>query len=255
MNKLSVIILFLIVNYTFSQGNPNSIWHFGNHAGFAFNTNPASALLTLPTNLGYNTIEGCATVSDLNGNLLLISDGKKIWHYWNNTYNVISTELKGALSSAQNAIILPRPSYANRYYIFTIDGFSGTKKGLYYSEIDLSNGLGEIVFLNKVLKDNLGTPINQLYDNSSENITSTTHSNGVDYWVVVTVQNQSGSKILTYLVSSRETTLAMPTSHVSYEPLYFQELYGVKISPNNQKIAFTGIGFSIGDFNDTTGII
>ena len=53
----------------------NQHWVFGQNAGLDFSTNPPT-----PTSGNQiSTFEGCASISDANGNLLMYTDGIKIW--------------------------------------------------------------------------------------------------------------------------------------------------------------------------------
>lgn len=55
-----------------------------------------------------NTSEGCASISDLNGNLLFYTDGVTIW---NQTHSVMANGngLFGHYSSTQSSIIVKQP--------------------------------------------------------------------------------------------------------------------------------------------------
>ena len=56
--------------------NEGNIWYFGYNAGIDFNSGEPVAL----TNSGMYTWEGCASISDLDGNLLFYTNGKKVWN-------------------------------------------------------------------------------------------------------------------------------------------------------------------------------
>lgn len=253
--KIYTLVLLLWLSICHAQNLQNAIWHFGNHAGLNFNNLPPTPLTTLPTTLGFTPIEGCASVSDQAGNLLFFTDGIKVWRAWNGGYQVIATGLNGATSSAQNAIIIPRPNHIHSYYIVTIDGFSGGNKGLYYSEIDLSNGLGQVVFQNVPLKDDLGNPITVGRSNFSESISSTIHANKNDYWLVAHVSGTNTAtdyKLLSYKVTQNGIVNESPTFAL---PLLIRP-YALKISPDSQKIAIGGNAYAfLGTFNNNSGAI
>jgi len=59
----------------YSQKEAN-IWYFGENAGLDFNSGVPVALLDGQL----NTREGCATISDKNGNLLFYTDGITVWN-------------------------------------------------------------------------------------------------------------------------------------------------------------------------------
>lgn len=256
MKNLYLYMGLLFLGITNAQNLQNAKWVFGYSAYVSFLTNPPTGSNEIPVNTGIpspegiSSEEGCASVSDQNGNLLLYTNGKKIWHYWNNSFQIIATGLFGSQSSAQNAIIVPKPSVADHYYIFTIDGSSGEKKGLYYSEIDLSNGLGQVVFQNKILKDNFGTPIDSAYNNLSEAITSTICSDGNRYWVVAYITNGITTQILSYLVTANGVIDDIPTNNLNYNT---SAPFCIKISPNSAKFALAGNSLTIGNFDSTFG--
>ena len=72
-NFLPLFLIFFTLN-TFSQKEAN-FWYFGENAGLDFSTNPPTAL----TDGKINTLEGCSTFSDKEGNLLFYSDGSTIY--------------------------------------------------------------------------------------------------------------------------------------------------------------------------------
>ena len=115
--KLKLIILFLFINATILYAQKESAnWYFGELAGLSFNTNNPVPLL----NGKLITSEGCATISDPNGNLLFYTDGLTVYNR-NHTVMQNGTNLFGDASSTQSAIIVPKPDDPNIYYIFTVD--------------------------------------------------------------------------------------------------------------------------------------
>ena len=71
---ISTISILVTFNCCFGQGYFNQ-WYFGTDAGIDFNTNPPTPLLN---NAAYNESEGCASISDNNGNLLFYASGYEI---------------------------------------------------------------------------------------------------------------------------------------------------------------------------------
>ena len=73
MKKLAAILFLFITSIIFAQGEAN-YWFFGQNAGLDFNSgNPT------PITGSLNTLEGCSSFSDKNGNLLFYSYGKTVW--------------------------------------------------------------------------------------------------------------------------------------------------------------------------------
>jgi gliding motility-associated-like protein len=144
-------------------------WYFGNNAGMHFTSGSPSVL----SNGALVTWEGCATVSDKNGNLRFYTNGVTVW---NRNHQVMTngTGLLGHISTSQSALIVPNPLDQNIYYIFTAD-YQGNSNGFRYSVVNmtLSGGLGAVTSKNNFL----ATPV-------SEKITGAKHQNHVDYWVV-----------------------------------------------------------------------
>ncbi len=244
------------------QDLQNANWYFGNHAGITFTTSPPSALTNV-TNIGFNVSEGCATVSDAAGNLLFFSDGVTVWRSYGGGFPVITSALRGDVSSTQNVIIVPRPGVANHYYIVTIDGTTSSappnKRGIYYSEIDISSGAGTMVSLNTPLQDHLGNLINDSYGNISEGLTSAIHSDGQQYWIVAHIKNATNSSMYSYLVTSAGINVVpVQTQAISLpvSPSGTAFTYSVKISPNVQRIGITTLsGAYLGTFNNTSGLV
>ena len=119
--KAKIIAFCFIIAFTaniFAQGGEGKNWYFGNHAGVTWNNSSNT-----PVAFGgspMNTLEGVATISDANGNLLFFSDGTYVWdanmNQMPNGYG-----LTGDPSSSQSAVIIPKPLDVNTYYIFTVE--------------------------------------------------------------------------------------------------------------------------------------
>ena len=96
------------------------------------------------SNGALNTREGCAAISDKNGNLLFYTDGVTVYNK-NHGVMLNGTGLKGHSSSTHSAIIVPKPANTAIYYILTADELAGVN-GLQYTEVDMSldGGLGGV---------------------------------------------------------------------------------------------------------------
>jgi hypothetical protein len=139
-------------------GNEQNNWYFGYGNGITFNTIPPSAV----SQSSIYTLEGSASISDGNGNLLFYTNGVTVY---NSQHKVMTngTGLKGDDNSTQSSIIVPNPSpnKKNLYYIFTAKNLSGTSfGGIHYYEVDMSKGdpdpisgnhLGELLPIEKEL--------------------------------------------------------------------------------------------------------
>lgn len=95
-------------------------WYFGEMAGLDFNTNPPTAL----TDGIIFSEEGCATVSDENGQLLFYTNGSTVWNK-EHEIMVNGTLIGGDSTAAQSAMILPLPDDNTMFYIFTTEEVYG----------------------------------------------------------------------------------------------------------------------------------
>ncbi|MBK8556156.1 MAG: hypothetical protein IPL65_10500 [Lewinellaceae bacterium] len=101
----------------------NQNWIFGDKSGLNFadpnNPIPISSLLEVDTsdpnqNPWHN--EGCASISDSNGNLLFYTNGINVWKVISGIHSLLLDSssspviLKGHSSSTQSAILVPDPS-------------------------------------------------------------------------------------------------------------------------------------------------
>ena len=169
--KLRFLVIFLLLSFVcFSQRQAN-IWYFGNNAGLDFNSGTPVALL----DGALSTLEGCATISDADGNLLFYTDGTTVYNR-DHAIMLNGTGLNGDPSSTHSAIIVPRPENANIYYIFTAPAVGESMLGMEYSEVDmtLDGGLGGVTSIKNISLTGLVT----------EKLTAIRSSIANEYWVV-----------------------------------------------------------------------
>jgi hypothetical protein len=234
-------------------------WCFGWSAGLDFNSGaPVAAICSLSTE------EGCSSISDTLGNLLFYTDGINVWDK-NHTTMPNGTQLTGHFSSTQSAIIIKKPGSLSNYYIFTLDGigsgYSLSWDGLYFSEVDmtLNGGLGDVISTNKNT---------YVVSHTAEKIAVIKHQNGIDFWVVVRLEDfntQNSNTYHSYLLSSGGLNTTPIISNVG--PYYYHTLGYLKASPDGRKIAaansrFTGVSSSnvtsdvnLFDFDNSSGIL
>jgi gliding motility-associated-like protein len=243
--NLFLFVFCLNISLVFCQ-KESANWYFGEFAGLSFNSgNPVPIL---DGNL--DTREGCATISDSNGNLLFYTDGVTVW---DRTHQVMPNGrmLLGHGSSTESALIIPKPGSKSRFYIFTIDQPSFYLKdipvinGVNYSEVDLAlnGGYGDIVVgvKNKhLLSYNPNVATEEKYK-SSEKITAVTHSNGSSIWVITNFTNRFYSFLVD--VNGVKTSPIISTVQQSVEPVLNEDGANVsaigylKVSPNGKNIA------------------
>jgi len=175
MKKISLCLLVLLFCSVFSHAQQEaSFWYFGQNAGLQFNASEGT--VTAITDGQINTLEGCTSISDTNGNLLFYTDGRTVWdanhQIMQNGDYFGDTGLLGDPSSTSSGLIVPKPQDLTKYYIFTVDEphhdnasvypnqFTGNydsggtiplqddgfNNGLQYSlvDMDLNGGLGDV---------------------------------------------------------------------------------------------------------------
>jgi hypothetical protein len=172
--------------YTYDRINYN--WLFGNNAGINFNPIKSGATPTLLSGASISQ-EGCATISNQNGELLFYTNGETVYNS-GNTIMSNGTGLSSSGTSTQSSIIVPKPD-SNKYYIFTTD-FSENPDGFEYSivNMDAADGLGQVEAKNIKL---ISGPV-------SEKVTACNHTNCNDFWVIT--HTSGDSTFYTYKLSS-----------------------------------------------------
>lgn len=242
MKNISLaIFLFCFTISVFAQKEAN-IWYFGQGAGVDFNTGSPVAL----TDGQIATLEGCASISDKDGNLLFYTDGKTVW---NRNHDIMANGigLKGNSSSTHSALIVPKPGSDNIYYIFTVDSV-GESNGIQYSEVDMTfnSGLGGIT-PNKNIK---------LYSPVTEKLTAIRGCNGGCIWLVTHKFNSS--EFLAYKITNLGVNLSPVNSDSgSYIGSGEHTIGAIKISPKGDKLAVARnhLNVELFDFNLETGEI
>lgn len=218
-----------------------SIWYFGNKAGLDFKQSPPQVLY----NSGLSSLEGCATISDINGQILFYTNGVLVN---NKKHNLMKngSGLLGDLSSTNNAVIIPLPGSDNIYYLFTVGAQGQTQKGLRYSIIDMKgdSGLGEIIQKN-ILIDN----------QAFEKLAAIHHCNKKDVWV--TIKKWNTDEYNSYLVTFAGISTSPVVSQGSYMPT--NPIGTLKFSSNGKKMvavySFEDNEVELMDFDNTTGFL
>lgn len=243
------IVLFLNVNLllwvlpSFSQKEGN-IWYFGGKAGISFNTGSPVAL----TNSAMYQYDGCATISDSNGNLLFYSNGVDVWNK-NHTIMDNGYGLLGSYSSTQSCVAVKKPKSDSIYYLFTVDDAAGPN-GFCYSIISMSRNGG----LGKVITKNVS-----LLSPTTEKVTAVRHRNKTDIWVIT--HGWDTNAFYAYLITPSGIKTTPVVSSVGYKHTgsLTRATGYMKVSPNGKKIAYAINSYygvvEILDFNDSTGMI
>ncbi|PWH83984.1 hypothetical protein DIS18_05400 [Algibacter marinivivus] len=241
MQRWSFIFL-IITTLAYSQKEAN-IWYFGEHAGLDFNSGSPVVLL----DGALNTNEGCATISDSNGNLLFYTDGVTVYNK-NHMVMPNGNGLSGNFSSTHSAIIVPKPQEADLYYIFTVDSpwNNNNSNGLSYSEVDMSleSGLGDVTNLKNITME---TPVN-------EKVTAIINGSEDGYWIVS--HRHNSDEFLAFEVTNSGVNLNPVVSAVGAQTGFFNIGGQIKISPDNSRLAVARGGeVQLFDFDNVTGAI
>jgi gliding motility-associated-like protein len=211
-------------------------WLFFQNAGIKFSD--AGVSLNNPVDNNMPAGKGSSTISDADGNLILYSDGMRVW---NRTHNIINfgPNLSGDLGSTQSSLIVPMPGSPQIFYIFTTDiiypAAFGQTKGLNYSRIDMSisNNYGAVTDHNT-----------NLLGGSTEMLTGVKHGNGNDFWVLA--HGLGNNNFYAYLVTSTgvtETAVQSSGGSILSDDYNLRENLGaMKISPKGDKVAFASFG-------------
>lgn len=165
-------------------------WIFGDKAGLTWNTTRdftgsyvyggtgVATLHGMPTNITspLTATQGCFTLSDRKGKLLLFSNGSKLYNA-NKALMNPTTDMVGNIDNAQSGILFPYPGNSDKYVAVTTGRWSNDFLG--YTVIDMkgNSGLGSVESINNSF------PAGRMGKVGSS-ITTTRHANGVDYWVI-----------------------------------------------------------------------
>ncbi|MFY0601333.1 MAG: gliding motility-associated C-terminal domain-containing protein [Cyclobacteriaceae bacterium] len=156
--------------YTSQPDQASSQWYFGERAGLDF-TNGAPVAIVDENMM--SSPEGCASISDINGDLLFYTNGSTVW---NKEHDVMmnGTLIGGDSTAAQSALIIPFSDDDTFFYIFTSEEVYGDDAySLKYSIVDIKEDTARGAVIKK------GVP---LVNQSSERVTST----GFDSPIILT---------------------------------------------------------------------
>ncbi|WP_338349814.1 gliding motility-associated C-terminal domain-containing protein [Nonlabens tegetincola] len=249
---LSFLLICCCFAFAKAQLQSNN-WYFGINAGINFSNNTVTALNDGQLVTG----EGCATISDNQGNLLFYTDGSVIY---DRNHNLMpnGTGLKGNSSSTSSAIIVPQPGSSTRFYVFTVDTddiLYRNNEGFFYSVVDLSlnNGDGDVIITEKNIN---------LLALTSEKLTAISNSSGTGFWIIT----QFEDKFFSYELTSSGLTTTPVVSIVSpFIELVNTNLTNIdvaamrgyiKVNPRGDKLVAAHFSNNtLSDFSNTTTLL
>ncbi len=255
LRHLFVFLILLVWNGAASAQDYSksaNTWYFGDKAGLDFNFSPPQVI----TNSTFSSLEGIATISDENGDLLFYSDGHTVWDRSHTPMPAGDKSLSGHWSSSQSALITPNLFDKNKYYVFTLDEL-GRNEGFSYSIVDLSlegNGNANLVLGDVVVQErniNLVNPV-------SEKVTAILKENQQEYWVVC--QSWDTNEFYAFEVTCEginETPVISAIGNIhTGGPSNINAVGYMKASPQGDKIAIvnrTNNSIDLFDFDKSTG--
>ena len=242
-----ILLIFLLTSNNTLFGQQGNIWYFGQYTGLNFNTSPPTALL----NGKINTLEGSSCISDNAGNILFYTDGSTVYNK-NHQPMPNGTGLNGDYSSAQSAIIIPKPGSANIYYVFTASEYNHQYlEGYNYNIIDmtLDGGLGDLAQKNILL-----------FAPGTEKLNAVRHANGIDVWVMTKVSHSNTYKAYKIDCNGINTNPVISSSgNVVTSYINYDDGGLIKFSPDGSKLCQT-FGSSkpvvqLSRFDNSSGIV
>lgn len=174
------IILLLCFAFCFIPGQAQkeaTNWVFGGWGGVNFSCATPQIMFT-----PFDGLEGGASISSADGELLFFTTGDAIWsrdfRIMPNGRGIggLCSFFADYASASQSSLIVPHPGNADLYYVFTTDcAEDGFVDGVRYAIVDLSRngGMGDVIEKDK-----------PLVGFTAEKIAAIYQPNGKDVWVV-----------------------------------------------------------------------
>ncbi len=262
---LVVLLAVASTESTFAQAEAMH-WKFGERAGLDFTSGVPS-----PTRSALVHLEGSASYSDSNGNLLFYTDGFQAWQRNDTLMPSIQYQMRDSIgaqplhSTTQQALIAPSPYNPARFIVFnpgnstsyfpenTIKNFDWFAEVRYHPswfEVDMS-GNGGMGYTGMQAIDTAGMP------EFSEKVTGTLDCDGFGYWIVMRERN--GPRFFSYNAEGLNVSYPPVISEAgTYSGSDTSNLGAMKISPDGKWLAMAR-GWSepgevqLFEFNTTDG--
>lgn len=227
-------------------------WYFGSFAGIDFSSgDPVSV-----TDGKLEIYEGCATLCDENGDLLLYSNGLEVY---NSSHELVHNgdSLLGHNSATNSALILPFPDKENKYIIITDDAVENPdSKGILYNILDLNYDGGKGIVTEKNIP---------LHPKATERFAVARHCDGKNLWLIS--HEIFSNKFTTYFIDKnginhtpieqRVGKTQAPEPDIDPNSWYYGEFSGeMKVSASCTKLAMVSeelFMIEIFSFDNQTG--
>lgn len=183
-NYFYIICLLLLAAPSHAQKEANW-WHFGGNNSLNFNNTstvnddngtPTGGMPKAGTG-NIDSSEGCFSISDKDGNLLMYGNGRSIWDKNGNVMPLANGDLLGLTSSSQSGVIVPYPGDPDKYYAMAVAADRGAN-GITYSIVDMTlrSGQGNVVNGKKNLTLKAGP--------ADENVAVMKKKGSDNYWII-----------------------------------------------------------------------
>ncbi|SCX96948.1 gliding motility-associated C-terminal domain-containing protein [Nonlabens sp. Hel1_33_55] len=254
MTKQILAIGMMLMCFAFAKAQlESSQWFFGENAGVDFRSGNVESTAISQMQTG----EGCATLSDEDGNLLFYTDGSTVYNR-NHEIMVNGTGLKGNSSSTSSAVAVPFPDSTNLFYIFTVDTDDlvyRLAEGMHYSIVDmtLDNGNGGI------LQDSKNTLV---LERTSEKLTAIENATNTGYWIITQFEDRFYSYELTASGLNMEPVISQVDPFIELVDFFITNVdvaamrgY-IKVNSSGTKLAAAHFSNNTtADFDGITGIV
>ncbi|MDZ4745503.1 MAG: T9SS type A sorting domain-containing protein [bacterium] len=220
-----------------SQDLSTATWYFGIGGGLSFTTTPPTVLTDGQT----SSSEGVSIICDsLTGAPIAYSDGDKVWR---GDHSVAATGVGGRMSSSTQACVFIRhPGDPTIVYLFTVEHEFADAR----AQVTTCSYVGGIF--------SVGTT-QVLATGVCEKVTSSKACNGIDYWVIMKLQNGT---FFSYRISSANgfelaSRVNSPGGLIATPPARGE----MKISPNGRWLAAVNeaVGTEVCAFNNANGVV
>jgi hypothetical protein len=182
--------------------------------------------------------DASATISDVDGNLLLYSDGI----LYNRHHQVIPSTVTGITGAYNNStLILRKPGSGHEFYNISINSFGALRYVLLDVAADRGNGM------------QIGS-LGIIQNSEKRSLSAVSHCNDKDVWLIS--KDAITGNYNTYLISDTGISNPVVSSYVDSSNNFVQGC--IKFSPNGRHVAVSSpqsTGIELFDFDNKTGML